>query len=199
MAKHDFENSFFYRHILSALMHPQVRRLCRKYPFLKVRNVCTGKFMGYSCSMLDWLPEGWRKAFGDQLAEDIARALKADKIKKSKWAKSVYWYDIKEKYGTLRLYASTTDKVQEVLDKYEAMSYGYCIECGKPARYITEGWISYQCETCAKEHDHKRRLTKKDLPVYVLYDNNEEKEISIKDRYNIDLEKLWGLKNGKKQ
>ena len=44
---------------------------CLRYPFWKSRNVWTGKFCGYSSTSYDWIPEGWRKAFGKELSKDI--------------------------------------------------------------------------------------------------------------------------------
>ena len=121
------------------------------------------------------------------------------------------WEDIKEKYGTLRLYASATQEIQDVLDKYEYMSYGYCIGCGKPARYITKGWISYCCEECflkdlSKYVDdvEKQRVMKecrlkvKDLPIGTSYTTNKQgktivHKINYKRIYGVDLRELWGL------
>ena len=68
--------------------------LCLKYPFLKVRNVWTGKFCGYNGTYLDWIPHGWKKAFGKQLCKDLRKALIKDKnLYKFRFS------DIKEKYG----------------------------------------------------------------------------------------------------
>ena len=47
---------------------------CLKYPFWKLRNVWTGKFRGYESTFYDWIPDGWRIAFGKQLSKDIKKA-----------------------------------------------------------------------------------------------------------------------------
>lgn len=39
-------------------------------------------------------------------------------------------------------------KIYDIIDKYEDISYTTCICCGKPAKYITLGWISPFCEDC---------------------------------------------------
>ena len=181
-----------------------------RYPFMKQHNRWTGKFSGYAFTEYDSIPVGWRKAFGKQLLEDIKKAGKASRKRIGKhlsWRKMLTWWDIKEKWGTLRLYASATKEIQDVLFKYEALSEGYCINCGKPARYCTKGWVSYLCEDCYDklmsdnvadeafdEYKKEDRLTKDDLPIYTTYDNGEPHTVSLKEKYGIDLEDLWGLK-----
>ena len=64
--------------------------------------------------------------------------------------------DIKEKYGTLRWYdAGAPKEVYDIIHKYEELSFRTCIECGKPAKYITQGWISPYCEDCIKHQIYK--------------------------------------------
>ena len=164
--------------------------LCLKYPFLKVRNVWTGKFAGYSGTYLDWFPDGWRKAFGEQFCKDLKKALiKDNQLYKFRFC------DIKEKYGWLRLsHFGAGKNTNYVLNRYEQLSKCYCIHCGKPVRYITDGWIEYLCEDCAKEtikpeYLDKYRLTKDDIPEITVYENGKEYRID----YNIDYETLWGL------
>lgn len=197
--KYKIKDMWIYRYVLSAIAHPRNFMFLRKYPFWKTRNVWTGRFSGYDHSMYDWIPEGWRKALGPGLTVDIAEALESDGIPKRKWCESVQWTDIKQKYGTLRLYATATKKVQDVLSKYEAASYGYCENCGKPARYMTLGWISYLCEDCYKAYyekfgDEAVRLTAEDMPTYYTYENGVERSYTPLERWGIDLEELWGIK-----
>ena len=143
------------------------------YPFHK--RFC----LGYT--WLDEIPNGWRKAFGKQLLKDIKKIGKPylKKInehtgKKYKWKDIIFFEQIKEKYGELRLYASTIEEIQKVLDKYELMSSGYCINCGKPARYVTNGWIEYYCEKCFEKFEcwefnedrNKIPLNKEDTEKY---------------------------------
>jgi len=60
---------------------------------------------------------------------------------------------IKEKYGGLRWYDAGCTKrwYDEILPKYERLSVRTCIHCGKPAAFISTGWISPWCADCAKE------------------------------------------------
>ena len=122
---------------------------------------------------------------------------------------------IKEKWGELCLYASATKEIRDVLDKYELLSSCYCINCGKPARYRTTGWVEYYCEDCfikdCKPYDYKTktygdisedklkelkkkcRLTEKDIPKITIYDNGKDCEVDIKEKYNINFSELWDL------
>ena len=85
---------------------------------------------------------GWYKAFGKELLKDIDKQLRKDKMRTS-------WriMDIKEKYGSLRIYCNYASKeMYRLLDVYEDLSYHTCIECGKPAKYLTGGYILPYCE-----------------------------------------------------
>lgn len=171
--------------------------LCLKYPFLRMRNVWTGKFAGYRSTWLDALPDGWRKAFGKQFCRDLRKALIEDKQ-----LHEFRFSDVKEKYGTLRLYHFGAGKnTNYVLNKYMYLSTCYCVYCGKHARYITDGWIEHLCEDCGKrlikpKYLDECRLTKNDIPIGVTYypDGHEER-VEVAKQYNIDFETLWGLIN----
>ena len=123
---------------------------CLRYPFYRVRNVWTDKFMGYDHTLYDHIPEGWRKAFGKQLSKELKKQLKKDNQ-----LKTFRFSQIKEKYGMLRLYNfGCSEECMKLLDKYEKLSKEYCIYCGKKAKYITKGYILYVCEDCFKKYSH---------------------------------------------
>lgn len=93
---------------------------------------------------LDGMERGWRKAFGIQYMQELKKQLKKDKML-YKWR----IMDIKEKYGTLRVYCNYGSKeLYNIIDKYEELSYHTCIRCGKPATKISKGWISPYCDDC---------------------------------------------------
>ena len=208
-----FKDSQFVAHV-SFLWHWKNFFLLMKYPFYRVYNRWEGYFCGYAFTELDYLPVGWRKAFGKQMSEDIKKAGKESRkrLGHKSWKEMLVWEQIKEKYGSLRLYASATEEIQKVLDKYEYMSYGYCICCGKPVRYKTRGWITFVCEDCfmvdlsrhVDENEKQRilkecRLTSKDLPSGTRYTTNKKgkvigHKINYKRIYGIDLKKLWDVK-----
>ena len=149
------------------------RELCEAYPFLIPHNAFSGKSIldcrgadgeegywpgdpadhpeyDYEYTLLDDMPEGWRLAFGEQLCNEIMDEL-IDKDKVEKYGVD----QIKEKYGYLCWYDhNSTEKILgEILPKYEDMSIKTCICCGKPAKYISTGWISPWCDDCARSTD----------------------------------------------
>lgn len=139
------------------------KRLCKRYPFLRPRNRFDDIIMWehpkwdwryhrpYEWTELDYMPDGWRKAFGKQMCEEIRNALIEDNY--------LYKYriiQIKEKYGSLRWYDwGSSRKVQDIINKYENLSIRTCICCGRPATKISLGWISPFCDKCAEKINDK--------------------------------------------
>ena len=141
------------------------KRLCDTYPFLIPSNRFSGKRINsgekgywpgtpevipqwdYEYTELDAMPDGWRKAFGEQMCAEIKQALLEDGGEE---LLDKYRIDqIKEKYGYLRWYDSfSTVKIQGIIHKYETISQYTCINCGAPATKITRGWISPFCDNC---------------------------------------------------
>lgn len=127
------------------------KALIEKYPILLPRNAFTGEVVDgydYSYTCLDHLPEGWAKAFGILLFEDIQNEVNT-------WKKEArddfYFCDIKEKFGELRIYPSSmSDKLFEILEAYCAISRNVCIVCGKlDVPMVRTGWVSPYCRECA--------------------------------------------------
>lgn len=95
---------------------------------------------------LDYMPNGWRKAFGIQMMKDLKIALK--RTKSMKWFRIM---DIKEKWGELCFYCNGyNDDIDNVIGKYEYISRYTCISCGKPAHFLSTGWISPYCRDCSE-------------------------------------------------
>ena len=46
-------------------------------------------------------------------------------------------------------------QIPDIILNYELLSEETCIECGKPAKYLTMGWISPYCEDCIKDTHEK--------------------------------------------
>jgi len=135
------------------------KELKTRYPFLIPRNrftdkICDGIGMTQeeyeNWSELDDMPDGWRKAFGEQMCEEIYQALL-----KNGGEEAVNKYriiQIKEKWGYLHWYDSNGNaEINKVIRKYEDISEKTCITCGKPATKISLGWISPYCDNCADE------------------------------------------------
>jgi hypothetical protein len=59
---------------------------------------------------------------------------------------------VKEKYGTLRFYMSTsTDEIQNLIDDAEALSSQTCENCGSPAKMRGIHWYEVKCDKCYQE------------------------------------------------
>lgn len=110
---------------------------------------------------LDAMPDSWRKAFGIQMCKEIREAL----IKKLGW-KGLFRYrimQIKEKYGDLRWYdGNSCHEVFEIIDKYSELSSRTCISCGKPATWLSTGWISPYCDDCIGDTPRKTPIKQAD-------------------------------------
>lgn len=123
-------------------------KLWWKYPFLRPRTLTRDKYCSelFSYTLLHLLPEGWLKAFGIQLCEDLNRALMCC----SKEMRSTFRiYDMKEKYGKLQISCNWyTPEINEVLHKYEKLSQRICIYCGHKAKWISKGYILPYCDNC---------------------------------------------------
>lgn len=47
-------------------------------------------------------------------------------------------------------------RIPDIISEYEKKSFKICIECGKPAEWMSKGWISPYCTDCAnKSLEHK--------------------------------------------
>jgi len=139
--------------------------LCGKYPFLIPRYEWNGEIIeeyDYISTYLDDMPDGWRKAFGEMMCEEIKQELV-----RCNYLNEYRILQIKEKYGELRWYDNGTPidcKVPEIIDNYSMLSQNICIICGKPdVPIINNGWISPYCKKCyttpsdwyKKEHPDK--------------------------------------------
>ena len=121
------------------------QKLIERFPFLIPRNRWTGKVpedYDYSYTELDSMPDGWRKAFGEQMCEDIREALVH-----AEYLNQYRISQIKEKYGT-----------RDIIPKDERLSARTCIRCGNPATKASTGWISPYCDTCAGKISHAERF-----------------------------------------
>lgn len=98
------------------------------------------------------IPEGWY-SFIEQMCEEVAQYLE-----QAGWKPEDYHIaQIKEKWGELRWYdEGHPEGMHDIIRKYETLSIHTCCECGKPAKYLTKGYVLPYCEECmpkfAKEH-----------------------------------------------
>lgn len=118
--------------------------LCARFPFLKY-NIKSG-FFQRSCWYWQ-IDHGWRKAFGIQLCKELK-----DALKRGNMLRQYKITTVKEKFGALNIYDNgATEEVHDIINKYEYISSRTCIECGRRAKYITQGWIEPYCEDCIKK------------------------------------------------
>lgn len=121
------------------------KELIEKYPFLEVKDPF-GQGNWTDC-WLDDLEPGWKKAFGKELCQELAIAIKEDDCEDT-----FEFLQIKEKYAALRLYAAGYgEKTKDVLAKYEELSKYICGHCGQPATKITRGWYYPLCDSCIQD------------------------------------------------
>lgn len=111
---------------------------------------------------LKLLPDGWVKAFISDLRKELADAI-------GSYANDFEVFQIKEKYGVMRLYwgwkdrdytseeeidlKNITTEVDEIISKYEKISKNTCVVCGKPATKMTTGWIMPVCDYCFENEE----------------------------------------------
>ena len=99
---------------------------------------------------LDSMDKGWKDAFGMNFCKDLRKAL----IKTGGY-KLLFRFrilQIKEKYGILEVYCiGYNDEINKVISKYSKLSEKTCIRCGKPATWISKGWISPYCDDCVPD------------------------------------------------
>lgn len=97
-------------------------------------------------SWYDSIPYGWRKSFGMQFMKELKTELL--RVGGHKALKSLSITDIKEKWGSLQVYCSGPGDVQKIIEKYEYISFRTCINCGRPAEGVTNGYVLPYCKDC---------------------------------------------------
>ena len=138
-----------------------------------------------SWNELSFVPFGWKKLFLRMCAK-MERHLEMIGMKPT----DTYFAEVKEKYGTLRVYLGgyVDDELENTADAAEEESMLYCITCGKPT--TMECGYYYLCDDCAKDFKGKKEpLTHKHIPYYTVFDENGKKE---KKAYHYEkFQKQW--------
>lgn len=167
------------------------KALCEKYPFLKWYG--DPLYMGYSeegepnykYTWEDEIPEGWKIAFCPQIWDELKAILE-----KANYVNEFRFIQIKEKWGTLRLYYGRVPKeiFDEVLaweQKYDKLSEEICIDCGRnKATHMSLGWISFVCKECALKRDEEQ---------FKKYNSGHEHFVRLEniDEFYNDREAYW--------
>ena len=58
---------------------------------------------------------------------------------------------VKEKFGTLRVYADGPDWFDDLITQLEDASAHICERCGAPGRLRRFGWVITACDPCAEQ------------------------------------------------
>lgn len=99
---------------------------------------------------LDSMDKGWKDAFGMNFCKDLRKELIRTGGYKLLFRFRIL--QIKEKYGRLEVYCiGYNDEINKVISKYSKLSEKTCIRCGKPATWISKGWISPYCDDCVPD------------------------------------------------
>ena len=120
-------------------MKEENKKLIEEYPFL-LPYYYKDKIdeYDYEYTLLDDMPQGWKKAFGKLICEDIkAQLIKEDALDEYQIL------EIKEKYGELRWYDNGSEEIQDIIDNYSHISRHVCVVSGKiNVPIYDDGWVS---------------------------------------------------------
>lgn len=138
--------------------------LLRKYPFLKIRKLYGDGSNEYLTDEENiennyykiWDGSGWENLWKNRYLLRLFKLYDSwDNEKKQQFN----FTDIKEKFGTLRIYTSvhTDDRLENIA---ENISKYTCTECGKEPRtkdgkrviWTTGGWITNLCRDCVRKY-----------------------------------------------
>ena len=126
----------------------KIYNICMEYPFLIPRDIEGNRDEEFEYGYLDiGIPAGWHRLFF-QMCSDIKPILEREGV-----LDDFYFLQCKEKYNELVCYSNgaASSEVEEILQKYEVMASYICTQCGKPATYVTRGYVASYCDECWKD------------------------------------------------
>lgn len=133
------------------------KKLVKLHPYLLPRSVWTCnvvKGYDYTWTEYDCLYKGWKTGFGKLLLDDLRES-----CLKTNFLDKLQFSDIKEKYGSLRMYNfGAPQEVDDVIRKYEFISQYICYQCGSPESTIVNdyGWYLPMCKCCWDKNNRRR-------------------------------------------
>ncbi len=130
------------------------KKLVKRYPWIAPVDWNWNRIKGYSFTMYDDVPIGWKRAFGKIMLEEYREVLI-----RNHYLRDFQWEQVKEKYGTLRLYSNgAPEAVLNLESKYDYISGFFCISCGRMnSPVLTGGWVEPLCENCYNKRIAKQR------------------------------------------
>lgn len=125
--------------------------------------------------------DGWWKRFGEAFIADLEDILTQYHFGSDDFE----IYDVKEKFGALRMYSNAPEEWDDHMDAWEYISAHTCINCGKfPIFTDTTGWICPVCKECA-DKNNMGKLRNKNIQTLVpelihkIYSKNGDYEVRI--------------------
>lgn len=167
--------------------------IVEKYPFLHIRNIDGTIDINAKFPMINpEIPNGWYELFF-QFCDDLKEVL----IEEG-YLDTFYFVQIKEKYNRLECYSGhfETDKISQVLRKYEYLSQFVCTECGSPATKVTTGYIASICDDCWKDKYRHRKVediefnTKFEIISFGRSTGTVKTIVDVSDEWNRYLESI---------
>lgn len=124
MAERDYTVPFFTQQLYNYC-------LVNRYPWLQY-------YGDYENTVLDMMPDGWRKKFGFEMCESIQRIYEI-LPKEEQTAFELTSIKIEED-GSLAMYFTQEydERLVAALEKYIELSRNMCQECGEPVTYETK-------------------------------------------------------------
>ena len=173
------------------LLAKKNRALLEKYPILKPYGYYEAdEEYDYTWTELDRVPKGWHDMFL-RLCDRIQEHLKAKGVPLTEF----HFFDIKEKWGTLRIEVTgySDDEIQEMLFDADAESMLYCPVCGGPSKCVTKGYVLYTCVNCAEKELKLTydMLTKKDRPIWKEYNYETKQGTEKPTKYDAQFLSQW--------
>ena len=165
------------------------KKLIDKYPWLIPRYVWSGEIVedyDYTWHELNGMGEGWWKAFGEMLCEEIQIELE-----RCECVNEFRIMQCKEKFAELRIYTGGLPidcKVGEIIDKYSVLSEHICYMCGKPDVPVTNtGWWLPLCKECFSTPDdyYQKRHTKEEIKNWTEDRSKKWEEICKEEDYKM--------------
>ena len=104
--------------------------------------------------------------------------------------------------NSLRCYPGhfVTNKILQILHKYEYLSQFVCTECGQPATMVTAGYIASICDDCWKDKYRHNKITDiQFVPQFIIKSFGRNTEhvktiVDVSDEWNRYLESIgWIL------
>ena len=125
--------------------------LAKEFPFMRAKpenNIATGRaddliikdlFTAFGCQC----GQGWY-----EMLRSMCKEIE-DAYKEKNKTPDIEIHQIKEKYGTLRVYYASSINIRYIINKYEKLSETTCEECGQPGiMHDDNGWFFVRCSDC---------------------------------------------------